>query len=42
MAIKFKILGMLAADVLGTNVAGGALIGGALGATCDDTTTLCR
>ena len=68
MAIKFKILGMLAvvaglaacegtdiersamgavggalaAEALGTNVAGGALIGGALGATCDDTTTLCR
>jgi len=34
--------GALAAEVLGTNVAGGALIGGALGATCDDTTTLCR
>ncbi|NCO85781.1 MAG: hypothetical protein GW886_04030 [Rhodobacterales bacterium] len=34
--------GALTAEVLGTNVAGGALIGGAAGVLCDDLTTVCR
>ena len=34
--------GALIADQLGTSVTGGALIGGALGVTCDNTTTLCN
>jgi osmotically inducible lipoprotein OsmB len=34
--------GALVADQLGTDPLGGALIGGALGVTCDDTTTLCQ
>lgn len=33
--------GAAAANLLGTNEVGGALIGGVIGATCDDTTTLC-
>ncbi len=34
--------GALVADALGTDVAGGALIGGGLGVFCDDVTTICN
>jgi hypothetical protein len=34
--------GALAANVMGGDMATGALIGGVVGATCDNITTLCR
>ena len=34
--------GALVADALGTDIAGGALIGGAAGVFCDDVTTMCN